>query len=187
MVKQFITCAFVCYCGIKDWEPIRLCFYTNRCRINIIAVYNQEMIQHSLFFSTGCILWKLGWCCLFWKRFYFLMTNVSCYFLIVGSLTHDHFIIPTPLFLPKSSVVKWRSWHRHGKMVMYDGILYHRRSYFVKGCSPWWHHKLQWHVYIADYWPSAYSTIDNTTPKLTYKLLTIYAVLDSKQGIQQFS
>ncbi|AES79024.1 hypothetical protein MtrunA17_Chr7g0234421 [Medicago truncatula] len=88
----------------------------------------------------------------------------------MGSLTHDrYFIISTPVFLPKSSVVKWRSWHRHGR------ILYNGRSHFVKGCPPWWRHKLQWRVYIAVYWPSAYSAINNTAPKLTYKLLTIYS------------
>ncbi|AET02269.1 hypothetical protein MTR_8g038360 [Medicago truncatula] len=30
---------------------------------------------------------------------------------------------------------------------------YHR--HLVKGCPPWWSHKLQWHVYMTDFWPSA--------------------------------
>lgn len=115
-------------------------------------------------------------------------------FLLGGSLAHDHFIIPTPIFLSKSSIVKWRSWCRHGRMA------WRSSSHFVKGCPPWWRHKLQWRVYIEDYQPFAYHAIENTAPKLTYKLLSIYSenlmdytkrrsygFLHSKQGIQEFS
>jgi hypothetical protein len=65
----------------------------------------------------------------------------------------------------------------HGTAIAewHGGILYNHLSHFLKGCPPWWRRKLQWRVYIADYWSSAYSAIDNTARDSTYKLLSIHS------------
>lgn len=59
----------------------------------------------------------------------------------------------------------------HGRMVWRVFVNSHR--HFVKGGPPWRHYRLQWCVYVAEFWPSA---IFRHPPLITLLLSMFYLV-----------